>query len=445
MTMQRKNQMIWLHSIDFLKLFSNITYDNVPITLPLLREFQKYVARHYKSARLEKKGTKLHSNIQKACEPYLIKSTVKRKEGYVLVRADLYPLTANIKNRKFLYLAHHRHEYKKMLKNEHCRPLIYLQSLPETAFLFSKEQRVLNKIKKVIKKSATPRFFKSKTFISWLNKKVKKLLSNIRKVNTLFEKYPISKTLYGSTINRHGALITTFAQTRNVQTINFQHGVFGEVAHLPVNADVNLVWGESHKKYLESYGVPADKIMIVPPLFPRSLQSRTPFHSISHQKKRVLVALQPLGYGFNKKMIQTIEKAAQPLANRLLIRYKLHPDQRKRRYSTLINPNYSTMYNHGSFSLHTLIEESDIVITPFSTVAYEALLLEKPVVFYSKKTTIYYLRGTPIFVKEFGEFKQLFSKISSEPTYLSTLVAMTKLKDEKSIPMNDKTVASFLI
>lgn len=445
--MQQKNRITWLYTLEFLEIFSQVYYDFMSISIPLLREFQKYVERHYTVAYSDKKNVKLNLNIQKACEPFLIKNKFFKEKGeYLLVRAELYSLTSSSKL-KCIYLAHHRNEYKKMLSNKQCRPLYFLHDLPEKNIPISEEKKVTNQLNQLFSSISTPSFFKSKTFITWMRKEVKKLLVTIRKVHALFDKYSISKTLYGSTINRHGALITTFAQSRRIETINFQHGIFGEMGHLPINADRNLVWGKSHQEYLITYGAPLDKMTIVPPYFPKSTISTNEGELTSNHPKllqdyvslknnvpsfpiNILVALQPLSDTFNKKMLQHIEASANKFSGKLYIHYKLHPDQNSEYYKNLIRSPHSKLYIHGIVPLQELIVKADLIITHSSAVAYEALLYRKPVSFYSKPIDIYYLQGIPLFIRNSSEIYQLFLKIVTDPTCLSKLSSQISLKDD---------------
>lgn len=146
--MEKQTEIIWLYTLDFLKLFFNIEYDQVPIAIPLLRDFQRFVARHFDFAYLEKADSTLNLSIQKACEPFLLDTDPhKTNEGYILVRSDLYSLTSNLKPRNWLFLAHHEKEYRNMLKNKQCRPLLYLSKLPEAKLPLSEEKNVMNDIK----------------------------------------------------------------------------------------------------------------------------------------------------------------------------------------------------------------------------------------------------------------------------------------------------------
>jgi len=441
--MDEKNRIIWFYTIDFLQTFSSVFYDHIPISIPLLRDFQKFVERHISKTGFKKRNLKLNLNIQNACDPYLIKNELYNKEGsYILVRSDLFPLTSGIKQ-KCIYLAHHQNEYNKMLKNKQCRPLYNLNQLPEKEIPIKEEKKVNIQLNQIFRNKNTPTFFKNKLFINWMRSSVKKLLVYIRKVHSLFEKYSFLKTIYGSTINRHGALITTFAQSRKIETINFQHGIMGEIGHLPINADINLVWGKSHLDFISAFGAPKAKMKIVPPYFPKSKKLITKIKNtkttssnkpIKTNENRlpinILVALQPLSIEFNKRLIQHIESSSSKFAGKFQIHYKLHPDQDIKNFKNLVSSPNSFLYEHNTITIQELLSKCDLLITHSSAVAYEALILRKAVVFYSSQKNIYYLQGTPLYVKNIKEVYNLFSRLAISPSFLKDIASRISLKDD---------------
>ncbi|MBM7552586.1 hypothetical protein [Thalassobacillus pellis] len=352
------------------------------------------------------------------------------------MRAEMYPLVADIDCRPIVYLAHHKKEYNRMLKQPGCRPLYCLTDLPEKKIPLSKEDHVSKQVTIAIQQSNLP-FFKKKLFRLWMKQAVKKLLINIRKLETIFDRHPISQTLYGSTVNRHGGLVTTYAQVKNIETINYQHGILGELGHLPVNADINFVWGESHVHYLNSFGVSGEKLKIAHPKFPKS---PGPFGkqntSFTKKKPSVLVALQPLDETFNQKMITAIEIAARQMSGKVSVHYKLHPDHPVNCYNHLLQSNESHIHPHGTKSLQELIHNADIIITHTSAVAYEAFLAKKAVAFYSAPTDIYYLSGSPLFIHDFHSIKKLFTNLAGNAGYHENLLKRAFLKDSHTEPFN---------
>ncbi|RNA66763.1 CDP-glycerol glycerophosphotransferase family protein [Alteribacter keqinensis] len=410
--MADKSKILWSQSIDFLRAFSTVTYAGVPVSLPLFRDFQLFVSAHKKTAATGRE--KFTHQIHKACSPYLINGRSRSNfnlSGSILVRAELAPLIPKNNNISVVYLAHTKSEYNKAMKNPSCRPLYYLPKLPQTKLPLEEEQKAMNEIAIITNAENTPPFLRSPLFVTWMKKKAAKFMSNIKRLHSLFEYHPIKKTLYGSTINCHGALVTTFAQSRMIPTINYQHGLLGEEGHLPVNADVHLVWGNSHKQYLQSHGAPSHLIHVVQPSFQDNVRSKKTNIKKS-SKKQVLIALQPLSHRFNKRMIKTIEAAAEKFSKHLHLTVKLHPAQSGHRLRKIITPKMTTLLPHGSVPLYDLIEQADLVVTSFSTVGYEALLLGKPVIYYSNNPSFFYfLKNNPVCGTKQVQYERLFKSL----------------------------------
>jgi hypothetical protein len=432
--MHNKTWTIWRHSIDFLKACKSLSYDNVPLGILILRDFQKYALHHSKAfGNAKRKKTGSVRNLQAACSPYLVPSKPNlHKSGYTIVRAELFGMTKDSGGEKILYVAHYPREYQSMLKIKECRPLIYLQGLPPAQLSPAMAQKTMIQLRTLFSSVHTPAVFRNSAFRSWLTRRVKKAMLDVRRVHTLFDRYSIRRTVYGSTINHHGALMTSFAQSRNVHTVNIQHGLMAPLAHFPVNADLNFVWGKSHADFLKSYGAPPNKIVVSGPCFYRNLPTGNKAAAkMGSAELHVLVALQPLGNQHNKTLIRTIEQAAKPYDGKIAVSYKLHPDQGNSSYfRKSLRCRKSKIFRHGILPLNEMIDRSDVVITPYSSVAYEALISAKPVIFYRKPGFVYYIRNAPVCFHSAAGLKQILSKAIVNPRYLTSLYARMGVIDK---------------
>lgn len=196
------------------------------------------------------RGKKDLMRIQERCQPYLIPTRPSTSgNGYTLLRASWYPLSIGREERKFLYLAHHEKEYKQMVGNQLCRPLVNVRCLPEAPIPEREEMKVMKQLTHIWTAGSTPSLFKRPVFIRWMKGRVKTYLKRVRQLYYLFEHFPIMEVIYGSTLNANGVLVTSVAQKMGAFTVNMQHGVFGEVGHLPVNADLQLVWGDPIRNF----------------------------------------------------------------------------------------------------------------------------------------------------------------------------------------------------
>ncbi|MCA0754937.1 hypothetical protein KP806_07730 [Paenibacillus sp. N4] len=428
--MHNKTWMIWRHSISFLEAFKSLRYDDVPLGIVMLRDFQKYVLHHSGAFGGAKRSGRIR-NIQAACKPYLVPSKPNlRKSGYTVVRAELFGMTKGVTGEKILYVAHYSGEYRTMLKRKECRPLVYLHGLPPAKLPPAMAQKTMSQLRAAL--SSAPAVFRRPAFRSWLTARVKKAMLHIRRVHTLFNRYPIRRTIYGSTINHHGALMTSFAQSRNVHTVMVQHGLMAPIAHFPVNADLNFVWGKSHANFLQSYGAPAGKIVVSGPCFYRNLPTgRSASSVMANAPIKLLVALQPLGLSHNRGIIRSIEQAVKPFGGKISVTYKAHPDQGGcGSYRKWLRCKKSKILRHGIVPLNKLIEQADAVITPYSSVSYEALINGKPVIYYGTPKFIYYIRNTPVSFRSAAGLKKILAKAVANRGYFPALHARLGVIDK---------------
>jgi len=120
-----------------------------------------------------------------------------------------------------------------------------------------------------------------------------------------------------------------------------------------------------------------------------------------------------------------------------IVNYKLHPDQLKQeRYKKILMNKGSTIIPHGKIPLIELIREANVIITPFSTVAYESLLHNKPVIFYEDPGELYYLCHSPLYVKNESDLRKILIKALQNEDFLSSLQSRFTLKDRP----NKKTI-----
>ncbi|MFD2670551.1 CDP-glycerol glycerophosphotransferase family protein [Marinicrinis sediminis] len=434
--MNRRTSMIWQSSLHFLHVYRKLRFLGVSLAPLLLRDFQKYASLHlaaFQRAGLTRKHANL-SNIQRACTPYFPVSRPNyARPGYTLVKADLYAVTEGISKEKFVYLAHHRHEYERMRKTKACRPLLLLDQLKPVK---CSTHKVWKQFKHIVSSAKTPAPLRSQPFQRWMKIRLRKAMLRLRKMQTLFKRYAIKRTIYGSTLNRHGSLVTTYAQTRRIPTLNVQHGIFGPLGHLPVNADLNFVWGRSHAEYLQSFGAKPANLIVNGPLFFRSckLRHRQAAHEASLSSAdsplRVLVALQPLGRTYNRTLIRIIEQAARSTSSHIQLQYKLHPDHGAGRpYRRYVQRRQSRLVPHGHIPLESLIDACDLVITPYSSVAFEGMIQQKPVLFYRKPPPLYYLEQSPIYFRESAALQSWLAAALKDKSALQAIQERNKPKD----------------
>jgi hypothetical protein len=206
-----------------------------------------------------------------------------------------------------------------------------------------------------------------------------------------------------------------------IPTLVIQHGVTGHpMGYVPVTSDKMAVWGEIAKNWLVNHGVNSDKLVITgnPKFDDLSRKEIDPKKSTIYDelkldsKKGVFVfATQPPLVGFisretekaNELVFRALLKAMEEFPDKQLV-VKLHPiddgklvrriaGEQKAKMNIVITKNVN---------LYDLLRVSDLLITIDSTVALEAMLLNKPVVLINldKRSNIYLERGAAIGVEE---------------------------------------------
>lgn len=435
--MKKLDRCIWQNSLIFLKTFQSLLYMGHPLPFLILRNFQRLKKNALRKNTLRKAPHFNARQLQQRCQPFLARSCPDwQRQGKLLVRAYMYQITAERQQRDCIYIAQHKKEYDKMRRYRGCRPLIHFPRI-KASISHTDWSKMVRKLERILQRSSTPAFFQSYSFKRWMLQQIKKAMLDIHRWAYIYKKHRIAMVLYNSTVNHHGALACTAAKLRKIPVINIQHGVFGSLGHLPVNADLNAVWGESHKKFLMRHGAKDDSIIVTGPLFFRNLEKHKDAKRLSKLSGSiitVLVALQPLGKAFNLRMLQHVERAVPVPKKQFQIIYKLHPDQ-DHTEGTLLNKavrslhSQSEIVRHGQWPLEQLIDLCDIVITPYSSVAYEAALKKKPVLFYRKTSKPYYMLSQPRYFRNSKHLNGIFQQSLKRP-FLTKWQSLQKLEDQ---------------
>lgn len=408
--MNKQQRWIWVNTITFLRTFQHIRLGNIPVAPLLLRDFQKLLTRHYPHA-YKKNMTALAHPVQEALQRLLpLKKPNRQRSGITLIRAELYGILPKRNQERFILLAHHKKELNRIKMKSMRQRTIYLPHVTPSKRAINHVNQTQQLLARKLCSRSLPELFKTGLFKRWMMRRTRQACIQMGRIDTLFHIYKIKRVIYGSTVNRHGVLATTYAQLRRIPTVNIQHGILGSIGHFPINASLNLMWGPSHQAYIEQYGKPYHAIELIRPLFVRDLsqlqQRQLPEPENQNRRLCILVAMQPFSQTYNVRLIQRLELAGEQLPFPIQFIYKLHPDQqRAATYQRLLRHSTSKIVRHGERTLAELFRISDAIITPFSTVGIEALLHNKPVIHYGKPYPLYYLKEQPPFVQKAKDIK----------------------------------------
>lgn len=169
------------------------------------------------------------------------------------------------------------------------------------------------------------------------------------------------------------------ARARGIKTYVLQHGsTVLEYGYLPVHADFMMAWGELSKQWFVDRGTPSDKVVALGTPKMDGLMNYKPIGIKSRDRKKVLVILNPIGDANVRLFLETVRDARLHLSHTLQV--KLHPGSVDNREIV------ETVFDTDEISLfktedtHTLIQQSDVVITTTSTVGNEAIAYSRPLV-----------------------------------------------------------------
>ena len=227
-------------------------------------------------------------------------------------------------------------------------------------------------------------------------------IKNIEIINLLSNRGYFDLIAVSTDINTFEKTLVIATKNVNKQSIVIQHGATTHpVSFLPLTADYIAVWGDTSKNWLEKEGKINEKRIIVTgcgkfdSYFSRYKKNKEKvynFFKISKNKKIILYAPafhyrygQFPNFQLNipqiteiyKEMFKSIEKL---MGFHLII--KLHHSDRLIDLPIKIakEMNFRKYSIIQSYDLHSLINASEMVITSWSTVGYEAMLLKKPVI-----------------------------------------------------------------
>lgn len=180
--------------------------------------------------------------------------------------------------------------------------------------------------------------------------------------------------------HRIGRLVVAAAHARGIQSVVLQHGLpQSEVGFLPVVADVVATWSEGSAAWFADHGTdPARLVVTGNPRLDRRRPAPMPGASTPH----VLLALSPTAVSTNASLVRdaTAATAARP-DTRLTI--KLHPGQSDWSFvAPLVAA--ARLGDRVAVRRHEplapLLEAATVVVVHRSSVAVEALAMDRPVV-----------------------------------------------------------------
>jgi hypothetical protein len=169
------------------------------------------------------------------------------------------------------------------------------------------------------------------------------------------------------------------AKSKGIPILEVQHGIFTHLTPIiPPISDKCAVGGEYYREIYLKGGAKNDQVVVTgwPKLDGLADQLN---RDLSKPRREVLFATQPLDLDLNLKVIETIGTCFDRLNSVHLI-VKPHPREDPKAYAETCALFKSVILRSNQENTTSLVASTDVLITVSSTVALEAVLLDKPIV-----------------------------------------------------------------
>ncbi|KRG13848.1 spore coat protein [Virgibacillus soli] len=388
----------WLLNLEFIDVFSALTYKNIP--LPLLSNFYHYLDQPLQEKMQSAdfcqysaqtfKEEEIQHRFEKWLSPLRKPLRAKNKQGKLLMNFDYLRFTEE-NYRKFspettMLLTRWR------MKELYTIPVISM--LDHTRNAPGIAQAFIAKAKAIFAAQKQHPAFSNEAFQTAFLRDIPRMIEKIDMVYAVLTNNPIQAILVGTTEELTSRILTIIGHTLGIPSFCLQHGlILGEEAYLPAFASYYVVYGQYEKEWYKSRGVPDKQIVIAghpryDEIFTMSPVDRKQVLeslNLNPSKKTVFMATQPNSSSFFAEMANTVVK----LPNIQII-IKPHPwekaKNRTQAYLALANKYRQIQYVTTEVPLYSLISASDLVVVANSTVGLEAMLLDKLLVIYKSPT-----------------------------------------------------------
>jgi len=208
--------------------------------------------------------------------------------------------------------------------------------------------------------------------------------------NSIFKNYNVNTIALASDVLRTGKIAAKVAELNKIVAVTVQHGAIGERAgrygYLPISSAKFACWGKTSKEALIGYGGDEKKIIVTGSPRYDSLIKKEGFKS--KEDIYLLFNLKPedkiVVYATNvmpeqELMFTALAKACNELNLKLIL--ALHPADKEQFYANICTKNnWQLLVSKDFANLFSLINYSEVFVTKASTVAIEAMIIEKPII-----------------------------------------------------------------
>ena len=183
------------------------------------------------------------------------------------------------------------------------------------------------------------------------------------------------------------------AKRHGVKTVTLQHGISNRdiPGYFPLTSDCIACWGEKERETLAAQGIPSERIIVTgypafDNMWQQSEEPKPGFINVDRKPTRVLIATQGvqasvewrLALTPTARIIRALIKLGLP-EEKYFLTFRLHPNEQ-------LIPAMRAMAGQAGITitkgepLDRQFAQTDVVVTQFSTIGFEALLADKALV-----------------------------------------------------------------
>lgn len=429
----------WSLYSEFIHVFKNLKYRNIPIAL--MTNFYQQIDDELRSAmeqvnfgmKLNDVGIMEPSEIQPFFEKRVapLKQPLQTKlDGKVLINLDYTRIPEKRLSDYF------NSDYTLILSRSRASEYFGIPNICVGGFKSdttpASEELITLATSILAKYDGHPAFgnsFFSQTFI----KRIPGIVDAIETVFNLYDQIPISTVLIGTSEDVVSRSLAIVGAMRGIPCICLQHGILmGEEAFVPVFSSHVGVYGDYEKRWFETRGLEEKRIAVIghpryDELFTAARVSNPTFNEVYDLDPNKITLLLATGPRLDAKKIQTlITKLVADERFQLII--KPHPWEFSKNLLspyTDLESKYKSIHviKNRKVDTRDLIGNADGLLSTLSTVALEGLLLNKPVFVY------HFIHAN----REYDYYNSLENYIQNEPTELINTVSLYFSSEEEKL------------
>ncbi|WP_157087621.1 hypothetical protein [Oceanobacillus damuensis] len=371
----RNNTVLWndLYDEKFTKRLKNQVKEQKEIQ----EAFNNYIQSHKKKPLVKIKHGKVVVNYDT-----ILRFPVKTFDDYFDRSKTMIVMAGSKKNKKKSSSAN---TYNKMLYNIPTKILSNYEINTKKAVI-----QLQNQARAMFKSYKGHHLYKDEKFQILFLKKITEIVNCIEQSILFLDDVSVSCIVFSNTHSYISRILALAAAEKGIPTICMQHGIIGnEFGYIPKIAAINAVYGNFEVRWYKKMGVPKNSLAIIGhPRFDQAFMSPKITRSKFYKQ---------LGLDKSKKTVMLVVRGNRDIAKwRILIRMI----SKKLKINILIkdfpskNPHaltkeFPSVHSTQSYDLYDILPNVDLVISYPSTVALEAMLLNKPLFILDKKLPSY--------------------------------------------------------